>query len=201
MTGLFDAISPAVRQRIAMQKELERRKAIWAFPGTYYKGSADLLLQHGQPYEGRVLPEEFRHLVGAEGQCFRNALLAAQRDPRVKYCEGIYSTGVNHFMSHAWCVYRGELLEVTLPTWEIGKYKAAIDRNGRTLPYLPAERWGYWGVCIDVNLVVALPEDPPILDRTDADQSSFQAEYLDFSDDRTTWPILEKPYIASRSEP
>lgn len=197
MSGVFDAISPAVRNRIAMQKELERRKAAWSHP-TYYKGAGDLLLQHGECYEGRILPEEFRPLVGEPSSCFDNAAAAVTADPRLTYCEGVFSSGANHYTSHAWCIYQGRVLEVTLPTWEMDQHLNAVGPDS-SLPFLPIERWGYWGVRFNIQLVYAVA-DLPLLDRPAAD-AGWEAMGADTKDDRTAWPALEMPWSMSRTAP
>jgi hypothetical protein len=200
MSALFDnMLPPAVRNRIAMEKELARRRDIWTHP-TLYKGAGDLLLKHGEFYEGQQIPQEFEHLIGAEQQCFLNALHAAEADPRLTYCEGIWATGSGHFTTHAWCVYDRKVVEVTAPTEGVENYSIKLGPGQSTVKMLPVERWGYWGLRVAAPLVRQLCDlhELPILDRPSEDEK-LSEDWLDCSDDRTAWPILEHPYSPTRT--
>jgi hypothetical protein len=195
-TFLGGILTPAERNKMALQKELELRRRHWRH-GTYYSGAGDLLLNHGRFYEGEIIPEAFRPLVGEQSQCYGNALLAAEADPRLTYCEGVFSTGFSHYTSHAWCVYNGHVVEMTLPTWEITQWKGKLGPGGVGVPYMPPDHWGYWGITFRTELVRAIG-DTPLLDRPTGD-AGWEAHGLDVKDDRTAWPILEKPYRAQRT--
>jgi hypothetical protein len=199
MTDFLGGIlTPAQRNMMAMQKELELRRRHWKHK-TYYSGAGDLLLRHGQFFEGRIIPDDFSPLVGEQSQCYGNELLAAETDSRMKYCEGVFSTGFNHYTSHAWCMSGGKVVEVTLPTWEITRWKGELGPGGVAVPYLPVDHWGYWGVCFTTELVRAIG-DTPLLDRPTGD-AGWEAHGVDVKDDRTAWPVLEKPYHYSRRAP
>lgn len=191
--------TPAERLEPLLRKELERRRGVWP-NDTLYKGGGDLLLRHGRFYPGRRLPEAFHHLIGAPQQCFVNAIAVAEAEPDLFYCEGVYSSGTNHFTGHAWCVNRKyEIFEVTAPP-NIEDYNVPmddIDNGGATLPFLPFERWGYWGVVIDTDLVKEI-DALPILDRADVDRELHERGAVGLADDRTSWPILEQAWQPPR---
>lgn len=204
MTGLFGGLlgDPAERNEIVLRRDLELRRdggPAGRWDGYAYRGSADLLLQHGRFQPGRRLPERWQHHFGQPSQCYINALLAAEDNPELTYCEGVYWTGQSHGRSHAWCLDPdGELVEVTFPTDEA---TLAVARSRYNLPYLPPERWGYWGVTFAAELVQehldrldSLPMfDRPLGELADPDMP----EWLDMSEPHD-YPILKVPYDPNR---
>lgn len=178
--------------RIAMELELRRRVEAWNRPGFAYRGSADLLLQHGQYFAGRRTPDEYAHLIGPMGGCFENAVAACEAAPELRYFLGHYDTGGGHFTPHAWCVAPdGGVVEVTLPT-DIQRY-AHVRTH---LPFLPPDRYGYWGVELRPELVLwALDtfDNACLLDRPAAD-FEWEGEW----DEADELPLLMHPYDPTR---
>ena len=73
---------------------------------------AGFVLKHGRAFEPRKLPKNLRLHKGRIKGCFRNAAIAALRDPSLTYVEG-YAASIIPVL-HAWCVDPdGGLLEVT----------------------------------------------------------------------------------------
>ncbi len=199
MSGLFDALpKPEERQKAVLMKALETRRDRWPHPGFVYQGGGDLLLQHGQFYSGRILPDQYAHHKGQVGQCFMNALTAAQEDSTLRYVEGVYTIGHGHYTPHAWCIDpAGELLEVTLPMEHID---VGIEASSG-LPILPPEHWGYWGAVFHPEYVQAVFDaqdgsvgllDRPAHDATDPLTFGRVGEWRD------DWHVLRVPYDANR---
>jgi hypothetical protein len=164
MTGFLDGVlKPGQGVEIAVKRELETRRKRWpqshlARPEYVYAGVGDFLLQHGQFWTGREIPERYAHLKGSSGQCYANALAAAEADPTLSYCEGLYSVIGEHFKGHAWCVdEQGGIVEVTAPTDgpTIARARAHLPGGRGQLPWLPVERWGYFGAIVNTEYVRA----------------------------------------------
>lgn len=195
-TFLGHLLTPELRNRIALRRELERRRDAWTHD-TYYKGAGDLLIRHGKPYVGQVIPDEFLRWQGPPSNCYLNSLAAASGDPRLTYCEGIFSAGVGHYTSHAWCIYNGQVVDVTMPTRETDKYHQPLGPSQTSVPMLPPAYWGYWGVTFQHEYVRAVG-NLPLLDRP-AEDSIFASDGIDTKDDRTAWPVLEKHWYPNRT--
>jgi len=201
MRSIFDSLpKPADRNRQALRADLELRRDRWDNPTPYvYRGGADLVLRHGQFYAGRVLPDAYEHLVGAESECFTNALLAATADPSLAYCEGYFWSGQGHALTHAWCVGPdGGVVEVTIPTVDVDRYV-----HETLLPYLPVAGWAYWGVTFTVELATAFNDwrGLPMLDRSEREIAwgAAHAPHLDMTPDED-YPILAVPYDPQRKD-
>lgn len=198
---LGDALKPGEAGRLALERELERRVAEWgAKPGYAYRGGGDFLLRHGRHYPGRELPERYEELIGEPTQCFPNALSAVQRDPALRYCEGVYAVGVGHYTPHAWALDADDaVVEVTYPTRGLERRISA--RGGW---HLDPKFWSYWGVIVHPEYVQAHMEQfgLPMLDRGHHADERFarmlgvEADYREMHD----FPILKVPYDANRTE-
>jgi hypothetical protein len=184
--------------KLALERELHTR--IDAFnrqgrAGEYlYRGAGDLLIQHGSYYTGRALPEQYRHLKGEQRECFWNSLGACEADPTLRYVEGVFSSGAGVYTTHAWCIDpAGELLDVTMPTWDLSRYVDGLTGMG----FMPVEKWSYWGCIFDTELVRWHSDNlgMPMLDRGAADKR-FHG-YIDV-DEEHDWPILKVPYDPKR---
>lgn len=189
-------LTPRQRQERVLRKALELRVQFWAHGDDYlYRSGGDLLLQHGNFYSGRVLPEDYESLRGVPGRCFQNALDAVTQDPSLRYVEGVYAIGTSHYTPHAWCLDpEGNLLEVSLPTsGEI--YENAVEEH-TGLPVLGVEHWGYWGAVFHPEFVKAVWATQEghvgMLDRPTADAGPGTHEWRD------EWPILRVPYDPER---
>lgn len=203
--GLFDdVLKPGDGNRIAMERELERRRALWVRPGYVYRGAGDLLLRHGQFYGGREVPDEYKHLVGPESRCFGNALAAAEQDSSLRYCEGIYSPGASGvFLTHGWCVAPdGGLVELTYPTTEVHRYRDPRTELDLNRPLTPVETWGYWGVIVHANYARHHEQaySLPMLDRDQGEQEDNIRRGGDPADCENVhdFPILKVPYDPDR---
>lgn len=202
--GLFDEMlgSPAARQELILRKALEMRRQRWPHSGFYYRGAGDLLLKHGKFYSGRELPEQYKHLTGPMQGCFMNAMLAAEANPSLRYCEGVYTTGGGHYTSHAWCLDpAGELLELTYPT-EPERIAHGLDFHTKQ-PVLSPERWGYWGAVFHPEYARAVEdayEGHAILDRPVHDELFDGGAGLEAHEGRTEWPVFRYPYDPDRRE-
>jgi hypothetical protein len=203
--------SDRVKASLIADLELRRKDARLAerFRAYHYKGSVDLLLQHGRFYPGRALPEEFARYRGRPNGCYGNALEAAKADPRLRYCEGVYTTGFGSPRSHGWCIAPdGGMLELTMPT-------APEELTGRRaedthLPFLSPDHWGYFGVIFDVAFVHAHWDDQnrglPLFDRPPAEIDHSQRHDhnaqtgLDFTSEPSDFPVLKVPYDPNRKE-
>lgn len=197
-----DLIQPGEAGLMAFRRELERRRDAWSRPGYFYRGGGDLLLQHGEQFHGRPIPDQYKHLQGQQGTCFRSALHGAQQDASLTYCEGYYAVGAMSFIPHAWCVTPGgEIVDLVVTDDWVG------NLNSRSLlPIPPQERWSYWGVRFDTDLVTE-HEDViglGMLDRPAAEVEEVKnnphatldpSDVMNFHD----WPILKVPYDAHRS--
>lgn len=198
--GLFDelkgddALAPGKGAELALRRELADRRERWSKPGYFYRGAADLMLQHGRYFQGRELPDEWAHLRGGPNLCFLNAMEAA-RDHGLRYFEGVYATS-GHFTTHAWVVTAAnELLEVTYPT---DPDELADGWDLQYGPVLPPEHWGYWGVEFRWELVFWHGQDLglPMLDRSHMDAK--MAWHLDMRESHD-YPILKVPYDLTRT--
>lgn len=156
MSDLFGGlIKPGVGGRTALRLELDRRRAAhghrFPAPEYTYRGGADMCLRHGQDFNGRITPEEYRHLSGPNMRCYMNTLEACEADRSLRYFEGYYSWGKGHFTSHAWCVGPDDgVVELSVETWRVHEGEVHDKRGGRILP--PAV-WTYWGIECDVALL------------------------------------------------
>jgi hypothetical protein len=188
-------IKPGEANRLALERELKRRAEEWAYrPGYLYRGSAELLLRHGEFFVGRPIPEEYEHLVGQMGGCFDNAATAAEQCPELRYFQGLYSTGGAHFTPHGWCVAPdGGVVEVTWPTRNL------TDMHNKVtgFPVQEPDRVGYWGIEIRPELMRWCFErwnNQCLLDRPSMDLA-MDAEAFAEADDL---PLLRHPYNPTR---
>lgn len=202
--GLFDEVlKPSDGNRIAMQRDLERRRSLWVRPDYVYRGAGDLLLRHGQFYSGREVPGEYSQYVGGEGKCFLNALAAAEQDSSLRYCEGIYSPGASGvYSTHAWCIAPdGGVVELTYPTTEVQRFRDPRSSDP-SRPITPVETWGYWGVIVHVNYARHHRDtlSLPMLDRDRAEQEEHAERGGDPADVENVhdFPILKVPYDPDR---
>jgi hypothetical protein len=199
--SIFDSLpKPADRNRQALRADLELRRERWAHLDYHYRGGADLVLRHGKFYTGRKLPDQYEWAVGAESECFANALRATMTDPSLTYCEGYFWSGQGHAITHGWCVAPdGGVVEVTLPTVDVDQYV-----HETLLPFLPVAGWAYWGVMFTTELALAYNEDGaglPMLDRSAREiaHGARRAPHLDMRND-DDWPILTVPYDPQRKD-
>jgi hypothetical protein len=200
VSGLRDmlGLAPGDGTRLALRRELERRVAAWDRPGSWaYRGSADLLLQHGEFFVGREVPEEYAELVGAVGGCFENAADAAEARPELRYFQGVYSTGSAHYTPHGWCVAPdGGVVEVTWPTRNLHSNMRDASSN---LPVAQPDRIGYWGVEMRPELMRWFAEHVGgqcLLDRPAADAAEARGDW-DLSESEDL-PLLRHRYDKTR---
>lgn len=203
MTGLFGGLdmgTAAIRNERVLRADLELRRSAGKTSGRWeeyqYDGVADLLLQHGQFYAGRQIPERYAHLMGEESMCFHNAAQAAMAEPSLRYCEGCYWTGQGYAMAHAWCVAPdGGMVEVTLPS---DPETVAIMRTRVDLPFLTPEHWAYWGAIFTVELAREHMDrfGQPMLDRSPAEVLR-APDHIDVSQPHP-FPVLQLPYDPNR---
>lgn len=195
-------LQPGDAGRMALKSELESRRSQWGKPGYHYRGAGDFLLQHGEWWNGRELPEEFEPLTGETRECFANAWQAADQVPHLAYVEGVYATGDGHFTPHGWCVDTrdGGIVELTYPTKNFGNM-----RNRRGNPILPPAHWSYVGVRFRLELIEwhCNTHGLPMLDRPAADHADagrVKAELgIDLNlQEEHDWPILKVPYEPNR---
>lgn len=155
MSGFLDGVlKPGQGAEIAVKREMQARMKKWDRSGYHYKGVGDFLLQHGTFWTGRELPDQYRSLVGPPGTCYETSLAAAVADPSLRYCEGVYSLVGEDFKGHAWCIdSNDEVVELTQPSDPATVSRA---RSARTrLPFLPVERWAYFGCIFPAEYVTA----------------------------------------------
>lgn len=210
MTGLFGGLdmgTAAIRNERVLRADLELRRSAGKTSGRWeeyqYDGVADLLLQHGQFYAGRQIPERYAHLMGEESMCFHNAAQAAMEEPSLRYCEGCYWTGYGFASSHAWCVDEdGALVEVTLPTDPETVRRMCFRGHGPhdgTLPALNPEHWGYFGVLLTPELAFAHFEKfdsyAPMFDRSPGEMATARVDLTSPHD----FPLLKVPYDPQRT--
>lgn len=207
MGELFGGIlKPGEAGMAALRLELERRRKVrWDLfpaPPYVYRSGADLCLRHGESFIGRVCPEPYRQHVGANGHCYLNAMLACQADPELRYFEGYYSWGKGfRWASHGWCVAPdGGVVELSVETWRLDEYH---DVGGGGI--LPTERWAYYGVEFDVELVhwhaldPSGPEELPMLDRSREEQTDPAALSRGWQMEQGhDFPVLKVPYDLGR---
>jgi hypothetical protein len=189
-----DLIPPGEGARLALQRELEARRERWNRPGYHYRGGGDFLLQHGQFYPGRVIPDQYADLQGEPTYCFGNAAQAALARPDLQFCEGVYALN-GHFTPHAWCIDGdGGVVEVTFPTTQW-----AEARDAKTyMKFNPPERWGYWGVVFpELEFIIWHGETlgMPMLDRPGGDQEF--SSLIDV-DEEHDYPLLKVPFDPAR---
>lgn len=204
--GGLDMGSPAQRQEATVRKELElhlthRPASGW---GKVYPTGAHLLLKHGRFYPGRELPQEWTHLVGEVGECFWNAMRAAEEHPELRYCEGVTSVGGGRFLAHAWCLDADD--HVLDFTW----HGAVGQPDFQTrIAIQPHEYWGYFGVVIRPELARSV-EDMPMLGRdpvaemlpgmtVNADGQWISRTGLEVTPPESL-PFLDVPYDPNRTE-
>lgn len=162
--SLRDLVKPGDGAAYSMGRELATRVMADARkarkPGWRYTGMADLLKQHGQIYRGEVTPEEYRHLYGPPTHCHRNALLACEAAPELRYFTGLYTVG-RDVSAHSWCMTPGgTLVEVTYPTFGIagGSRMGNPDGSESAVGWMPPEYWSYFGLEFSATFVRALIE-------------------------------------------
>jgi len=209
LDGVFDdddmPAEERVRLGITLDLQFRRTDGRLAvrFAGYHYKGSVDLLLQHGCFYQGRELPATFAHLRGPFNRCYGNALAAAETDPRLRYCEGVYTTGFGHPASHAWCVGPdGGVVELTLGTTPDD---LVVMRSEEThMPFMHPRHWAYYGAIFDVAFVRAHLDAGglPLFDRSAAelDRSGRSGVGERFTTERADFPVLRVPYDPDRKD-
>jgi len=200
-------LTDAARRSLIADLELRRKDERVAdrFFRYAYKGGADLVLQHGEFWKGRVRPERYDDLVGEPGRCYGTSLRACQADSNLAYVEGYCTTSAGLPISHGWCVERdtGEIVDLVLPCGadQLGKYLHSSTR----LDILHPSRWAYMGVRFTTELVLAHDRTEglglPLLDRSMAEATSNAARddaelYADDSDK----PILRVTYNPNRTE-
>lgn len=155
MSGFLDGVlKPGQGAEMAVKREMEARRQNWTRPGYHYRGVGDFLLQHGTFWTGREIPEQYKHLVGVMGSCYANALAAVQADSSLRYVEGVYAVIGRDFHGHAWCIDQNDqIVEVTAPTdpGTVARTNSAEDH----IPFLPVERWGYYGCAFPLAYVEA----------------------------------------------
>lgn len=155
MSGFLDGVlKPGQGAEMAVKREMQARIKKWTRTGYHYRGVGDFLLQHGVFWTGRELPDKYEALKGVPGTCYETSLAAAIADPSLRYCEGVYSLVGEDFKGHAWCIDQdGEVVELTQPTDPETVSKAHSRRT--RLPFLPVERWGYFGCVFPAEYVTA----------------------------------------------
>lgn len=215
-----DLVKPGEGGRLALQAELERRRDGWTRPGYHYKGAGDFLLREGRHYGPPVeiaADEWFGGPVGSRessagtggphGTCFVNALKYAEAEG-LRYCEGLYSLA-GSFIAHAWVLTPDDRpLEVTHQDY-LGNGVKAV--NFALTPFLPAERWAYWGAVFSTEFVrwhaenVGRDEDGDptycILDRApheEIERRQFGLPSEGFRDVHD-FPVLKVPYDPART--
>jgi hypothetical protein len=155
LSGFLDGVlKPGQGAEMAVKREMEQRRRTWTRPGYHYRGVGDFLLQHGKFWTGREIPERYRHLVGPDGSCYANALAAVRADSSLRYVEGVYAVIGRDFHGHAWCIDQDEqIVEVTAPTdpATVARASSAEDH----IPFLPVERWAYYGCVFPLAYVEA----------------------------------------------
>lgn len=206
MTGFKfrDLIPPGEGGRMAFRRELERRVQEWNRPGYRFKGGADLLLQHGQYWNGAPIRDEYAHLIGNESQCFTNSYGAAIQSD-LRYVEGYYSLGADFFMPHGWCVTPdGGIQDMTVTEESVGYM---ISRSRLTIP--SQDHWSYWGVVFHTDLIEDHVDghgwDLPMLDRPKA-ELALDGTPIGVTSPGSVWdfqvnhdqPILKLPYDPDR---
>lgn len=182
--------------------ELDRNRSLARFPAYryYYQGGGDMMLRGGHQYRAQQIPDQYAHLVGEESCCFDNALDAALAVPELRYCEGYYCTGHLFIMNHGWCVAPdGGVVDVTVPTTpDVVKYHHFDTK----LPFLPIDRWLYWGVVVHPEFAEAHRNGLgglPMLPRMVGELQSPSAGRLDFTEPHD-FPILKVPYNSLRKD-
>lgn len=188
-------LTPEERQVTVIVKALQARRGAWPHEGFYYRGGADLLLQHGTFFSGRLLLPEYQEFRGEAGYCFNNAFAAVEQDSSLTYWEGVYSIGRGHYTPHAWaCDAEGRLLEFTMPTSQTDIENGVEYQTG--LPVLDLKHWGYWGCRFHIDYVRAERESGStyggLLDRPTQDAGEGVPEWRD------DWPVLRYPYDPER---
>lgn len=154
MSFLDGVLKPGQGAELAVKRELELRRSQWTQPGYFYRGVGDFLLQHGRFWNGNRLPEQYEQYVGPMGNCYENALAAAEADRSLRYVEGVYAVVGKDFHGHAWCVNPDDrLVELTAPTDPAVVATAASAEDGT--PWLLPDRWGYFGAVLNTDYVRA----------------------------------------------
>jgi hypothetical protein len=205
LDGILEKQDPADRVRRALINDLELRRkderAAARFFSYAYRGSADMILQHGRFFSGRAIPEKYVPLRGAPQNCFGNATLACEQDPELRYFLGVYTTGFGTPSLHAWAVAPDNgVVELTLPT--LPDELAIAHSADLHMPFLAPEHWGYYGVQFRVELMRAylkMTDGFPPFDRSYAEVAERHSEdYADRPGD--DFPILKVPYDPNRTE-
>lgn len=226
MSGFLDGVlKPGDGARMAVTRELEVRRKRWTRSDHHYRGVGDFLLQHGTFWNGRQIPAQYEPLTGPMASCYQNALEAAEADPTLRYVEGVYAVIGQDFHGHAWCLDADDqVVEVTVPT-EPETVARMVTTNGT--PYLPVERWGYFGAVINTAYVrahrnalmevngLALFDLSPVEDARQrathkriiegrpADENDLSYDDSEDEDmgfvNPTEWPILREPFDPHRT--
>lgn len=185
-------IKPGDAHRHAIMRELSTRAAREHGPWLY-KGEASYIMAHGQYFQGRVLPDAHDDLVGEMTFCHRNALAAALERPELRYFTGFYMVG-RQVGQHSWCVDpMGDVVEVTYPTKGLEPGAMTAETlDGFAIPWLPPERWAYFGLEFDATFVSALLDRYgdwlPILD-CDPPLAPFHTDAMSHVYSPRGWPI------------
>lgn len=197
-------LKPGDMTKMALERELQGRRDRWDRPGYHYRGLGDLLLQHGQFFKGRKLPEEYEQWQGAQSTCFESASYAASQDSRLLYMEGVYIPTSNVPVPHGWCIDPNGVVELSFPT-DDDTMQRGVDHRGVAI--LPPEHWGYWGVVIDPALIewsydkfgtFGLFDNPYAKDAMKIAEQ-FGRDPEGYSEPTHGFPFLKVPYRADRT--
>lgn len=173
-----DLLKPGEAARLGCIRELETRRDKWTAPGYVYRGAGDFLLRHGRHFPPPpTFPDPYT--PNEYGTCFVNALEHSEATG-LRYCEGLYATA-DGYIAHAWCLTpEDRVLELTMPSADDPNFSRYITEAGT--PFLPHERWCYWGCVFPVEFI-----------RWHAEQ------HLD-EDGAPTYSVFDRtPYEAERS--
>jgi hypothetical protein len=200
--GGLDLGTPEERQRRILTQDLELQRMQWVMPedgGYIYQGGCDYVLKHGEFRMGRPLPEEYEQLRDLANTCFLNAMLAAQQDPTLRYCEGYATIGKMATLAHAWCIdAENKVVELTWPT----RGAAWSEHLTPNLPSLPPDRWAYYGVILHPELIEwawETLEEVCLLGRTGAENGEWRRRGMDAEQYLgTPLPLLKVPYDPDR---
>lgn len=201
--GGLDLGSPAERNELILRRELELRRerepaSGW---GRVYRNGADLLLTHGEFFEGRELPERYaQYAADGQGRCYWDAAACAEAEG-VRYFEGVASASGGRFLSHGFCVDPDGIIDLTW--WQVN------SSRDTGLPTMRKEHWSYFGVEIHPELMRAhedigfpmLGRDPIEKDRQrmPGQPEWFTGYGLDLTPPEKL-PLLDYPYKPDRRE-
>jgi hypothetical protein len=211
MSFLDGVLKPGQGAELAVIRELELRRKQWTEPGYFYRGVGDFLLQHGRFWSGSLLPEQYEQYIGPSGNCYENALAAAEADPSLRYVEGVYAIVGKDFHGHAWCIDPDDrLVELTVPT---DPAVLATLTNRERIPWTLPERWGYFGAVLNTGYVRAHRDayaeenglamfDLRQVEEARQRELAMQVYGVDPGPDYARpshWPIFKRPFDPNRS--